>query len=131
MSEMISSFYMRYPSFPPWEKGSLLPLLLPVEHGEHLGQVLLIEAGNIIGEAIGEFGRSRLEARCVDDDARMRDAGEAHDVFRIVPDDVEIADDALEQMPAGPAALAMLEGREIGARHADLTCHLLQRHLAL
>ena len=59
--------------------------------------VLLVEPGDLVGEAIGEFGGARHQAGRVDDDARMRDAGEARDILGVVPDDVEISDDALDR----------------------------------
>ena len=48
----------------------------------------------------------------------------------IVPDDVEVLDDGLQQREGRPAAPAMLERRQIGAGDAERRRHVLERDAA-
>ena len=57
--------------------------------------------------------------------------GEALQLLGLVPDDVEIADDLLDQRPGRHAAPAMLERREIGGADAERRRHLLLADAAL
>jgi hypothetical protein len=47
------------------------------------------------------------------------------EIVGLVPDDVEIAGDALEEIEAGLSALAVLECREIGGGDVECLCHVL------
>ena len=87
----------------------------------------VVEAADLPGEAVGEQGRAGMRAAGVDLHARIGQVGEAGQFVRLVPDDVEILEHALDQRPGRLAALAALEGRQVGARDAEMRGHVLQQ----
>ena len=82
-------------------------------------QGLRFQLADVVGQPVGKFGGERIEAGGINGNARMGNAGEAGHLLGLVPDDIEIGDDALDQMPARPAALAVFEGRKVSAGDAD------------
>src|SRR4051794_35528334 len=64
--------------------------------------------------------------RRMDHDARIRKTRQALQFFRLIPDDVEMGDDPLQQQPCRRAALAVLQRRQVGRRDADLLRHRLE-----
>ena len=91
----------------------------------------LVEIGDALGQQVGELGRLGAEAGGVDDDLRVRNPGEAFELFRLVPDDVEILAYLVDQHAARPAAPAVLERRQIGRRQLQLLGHPLEGEAAL
>ena len=51
------------------------------------GQFVFAQIADAFGEQIGQLGGARAEAGGIDGDARMRDARQALQLFRLVPDD--------------------------------------------
>src|SRR5438552_8497299 len=131
MGLMSRNMWAISPATPISRNSSFDLAFLGFDEREHRGKRLLVDFADLVGEAVGKLGGAGAEARCVDCDPRMRDAGEAHHILGIVPDDVEISDDALDEVPAWPAALAVFKGREVGGRDSDGARHVLERDAAL
>lgn len=70
---------------------------MPLEAAQQFGDEIGGEAVDPLGQAIGEQGRLRRQAGRVDDDAGVGQPGEFPQLVRIVPDDVEIGADLVDQ----------------------------------
>lgn len=77
------------------------------------------QSPNPFGQLIGQHGVFRRQACRIDHHARIGHAGEPEQFLGLIPDNVEIAGDALEELECRLAAMAVLERRKIGRRHAD------------
>ena len=81
-----------------------------VEGTDHLLDFCFIKFGNVLGQAICQFCCGGAQACCVDGDAGVGNFCEFEEVFRFVPDDIEISDDALDEVPGGPSAFSVFKG---------------------
>src|SRR6266481_3339432 len=99
---------------------------LVAQQGQQFLQRRTVEFFDGFGKPIGEFGGEWVEAGGVDDDAGMREFGQAAQFVHIVPGEIEIGGDLLHEAAAGPPAMAMLQGREIGCRYAQCCGHVLE-----
>jgi hypothetical protein len=84
-----------------------------IEKRNHLGYDGFIELCDVERKPVGQFGCARIQASCVDGDAGMGHARELHHLLGLVPDNIEIGNDRLHQMPGGPSPLSMLKCRKI------------------
>src|SRR6266478_4263072 len=99
---------------------------LVAQQGQQFLQRRTVEFFDGFGKPIGEFGGEWVEAGGIDDDAGMREFGQAAQFVHIVPGEIEIGGDLLHEAAAGPPAMAMLQGREIGCRYAQCCGHVLE-----
>src|SRR5215813_12333216 len=90
----------------------------------------VVELADGFGEAVGELGGLGGEAGGVDDDAGMRELGQALEVVDVVPGEVEVGGDLLHEPRGGTAAVAVLERREIGRGDAERGRHVLEAEAA-
>src|SRR5215210_458118 len=79
------------------------------ENGHHFVKSVILDLADVFRQPVGQFGGARRKAGCIDGDFWMRDTGKARHIFRFVPDNVEIGDDPLDEMPSGTSAFAMLQ----------------------
>jgi len=85
------------------------------------------KVANPLAQTVGKGRMARRQSRSVEHHARVGKPRDAEEFVGLVPDHIEIAGDALQEIEARRAALAVLEGRKIGRRHADRRRHLLLR----
>jgi biotin transport system substrate-specific component len=70
-----------------------------------------------LGQFIGHQCALGRKFRRIHNDAWVRQPGQTLKLFGIVPDHLQISDDALQQIPCGPSAPPVLKGRQIGTRY--------------
>ena len=104
---------------------------MPVENRIHGRDGGVVQIGQDIGKPVGKEPCFDGEPGRVDAYARLRKHRQTFQFLRIVPNDVEIADNPLCELPARSSATTMLESREIGCRHAQRRGHLFLRNAAL
>ncbi len=79
---------------------------------------LAINDADVAGKQIGQFCRLWRKTGRVDHHAGMRNRRQILQLLGLVPDNIEISDDALQQIPGWLAASPMLKRRKIGRRNA-------------
>ena len=89
------------------------------------------EGANLARQAIGERRVGGRHSRRIDHYAGVRNRSNPEEIVGLIPDDVEIAGDTLQEIEPRLAALAILQRREIGGRNVQRPGHVLLADAAL
>lgn len=97
---------------------------------QKLGHGIMRQMADFAGQQIGQFCRLGAEATRIYGDLGLGEFGQTLQLFRIIPDDIEIGDDALDKRPCRLASPAIFQRRKIGGADTDGLGHIGERHAA-